>query len=58
MDGKPKCEKRSLPEDAKFPMVWDWLKDARDHPFPDPRTNTTYTAWTVHVSQVQVTCII
>ncbi len=50
VDGMKKCTEEDLPEDAKFPMVWDWLKDATYHRFEDPRTKKTYDAWSVHVS--------
>lgn len=43
------CKAETLKE-ADFPMEWDWLQHAEYHRFEDHRTNKTYDAWTMHVS--------
>jgi len=45
-----KCEAHDIPQDAEFPQVWDWIKDAHYMKVVDHRTNKTYDAWVSHVS--------
>lgn len=48
------CEEETLPEDAKFPMIWDWLEEAHFHRFEDHRSNKTYDAWSEIVSFIVI----
>ena len=52
--GMRQCTERDIPEDAEFPMIWDWVKMAHYREFRDPRTNKTYDAWGEFVSHCWV----
>ena len=53
-----KCTERRMPEDAKFPMIWDWLKDAKCYEVHDKRDDKMYYAWTERVSMFNTVEII